>query len=357
VTALALAGCASAPPRLACGTQPAPSCAAGDAEASDRIERARMLAEGGAAEVARAKELLACECDVGSVEGCVDLAILRKAHGRPRDAFENFFSACDRGSTRGCMLLATFQPLTSDDRQRVARLLTARVASGAEGTCEDLVRLLDDGSLATPPPADVASAVDTCCVARISAACDALEPRARQSDPSGLAALRSLRTACEASSPRACAIESSIVLADPAIDREPSHVTDPERVTELLDRACSGGSASTCERLGRWLFGRFPRDLDRSLRAYARGCELGDPTSCREAGPRASYVSGEWAFRLYTRGCEIGEPYSCLSEGIALRSGHGTARDVAHAARIFRDLCARGAPSACTMLRELRSGR
>ncbi|MBX3205671.1 MAG: sel1 repeat family protein [Labilithrix sp.] len=91
---------------------------------------------------------------------------------------------------------------------------------------------------------------------------------------------------------------------------------------DLARKGCSMGGAEACTQLGQFLWtyeekGPFS-DLPAAIRAFDRGCALGDPMACSWQSEFYLYGTGvpkdeKRAFELMDRACLGGEPHTCLT--------------------------------------------
>ena len=97
---------------------------------------------------------------------------------------------------------------------------------------------------------------------------------------------------------------------------------------ELYMRACEGGSAVGCHKLGMAYYSGdgVGQDKERAAELYMRACEGGDAVSCRNLG--VLHRTGEGvgldaslAVEFFSRACEGGDAVGCHALGILYRSG------------------------------------
>jgi uncharacterized protein len=198
-----------------------------------------------------------------------------------------------------------------------------------------------------------------------------------------------LTDACTADDTRACAFAGRLWVDGRGVAR------DPERGLDMLVRACDAGAESACGFASRWLAevnnthdmqdapdlrrrldiqssclagqsneclkaglsfatGRdgFPQDNALAAAAYARGCDLGESTSCNDLGTALVYGDGvarnvERASALFERSCHLGCPLGCSGLGYMAEHGLGVPRDEARARALYRDACAAFDPYGC----------
>lgn len=202
----------------------------------------------------------------------------------------------------------------------VARMLTEACDLGATEVCRYAGRMWIDGrGVDANPPRGMAM---------IARACDAGD---------ALACLAGVRWLAEATR----ALE----------------VSDGERMRRRLEfeERCLAGASDACFVVG-VAFGAgregFPRDVRAALRAWERGCNLGDAGSCKNLGDTLAYESGvardaERATAAFERACGMGATLGCANFAYRLETGQGVARDLTRARALYRESCAAGAAYAC----------
>jgi uncharacterized protein len=170
---------------------------------------------------------------------------------------------------------------------------------------------------------------------------------------------------------RAC--DDELVLACDALarhEREAAPVaSEPQPVGARYEAeaACWRGAGTQCFSVGLGFSGGrdgFPRDDRRSARAYARGCELGDVTSCNNLANDYYYGDGvalDWAkaARFYFEACDGGDKVGCANVGFLAEYGDGVALDMKRADDAYREACTLGSAYGCVhldMLAEYRGG-
>jgi TPR repeat protein len=133
------------------------------------------------------------------------------------------------------------------------------------------------------------------------------------------------------------------------------------------EAACWRGVAGQCFNVGLYFgAGRdgYPHDDVRSARAYTRGCDQGDSTSCNNLANDLYYGDGvpiDWAqsARLYIRACDGGNAVGCANVGYLAEYGDGVPLDMKKAERSYADACSLGSAYGCVhldMLAAYRSG-
>jgi TPR repeat protein len=213
------------------------------------------------------------------------------------------------------------------------------------------------------------------CVARMfSDACTQGDPRActfggrlwldgRGVAPDAARGMAMIAKGCDDGFPLACDVALRW-LGDPA------HKTDFEETGELRSRleiesGCWLGQAEPCFQVGRLYKLGQPRDKNdadggtsdatRALRAFARGCDLGERIACNELGDAFEYGDGvardlERAAVLFERSCRMGAPIGCANLGYMAEHGEGVAREDARARSLYREACVSGEAYGCRHL-------
>ncbi|MGE0545421.1 MAG: tetratricopeptide repeat protein [Kofleriaceae bacterium] len=135
---------------------------------------------------------------------------------------------------------------------------------------------------------------------------------------------------------------------------------DLVRAAALLDRACTGGAPYACTNAG---------DLDAQLASagdkarekpmvghYKKGCDDGDPTSCRQLG--IAYLEGKGlptstaaAALWLERGCNADDPIACRVLGAMTVQGVGVPRDPERGTKLLTRACERRDEEACIAVR------
>jgi TPR repeat protein len=166
-------------------------------------------------------------------------------------------------------------------------------------------------------------------------------------------AMAMLARACDDGVLMACAVAIRW-LGDPA---HKSAVDDDGDMRSRLESesGCWLGQPDPCFQVGR-LFKAgadgVPPDAARALRAFARGCDLGERISCNELGDALEYGDGaprdlERAAALFDRACRLGAPIGCANLGYLAEHGEGMARDDGRARVLYREACAAGESYGC----------
>lgn len=129
------------------------------------------------------------------------------------------------------------------------------------------------------------------------------------------------------------------------------------RACERVTSACAEKDALACRVEGMCLGDEGPgqpqpRDPVGATRAFASGCELGDPLSCarlgwmRDATADSDAARGE-ALVAYQKACDAEVVEGCLGVAAHKFHGLGTPRAPAEALQLADEWCGRGSPQAC----------
>lgn len=167
---------------------------------------------------------------------------------------------------------------------------------------------------------------------------------------------------CQAGSAKSCALlawdyrEGMKVSADGA------------RALELYARGCALGLPEACAEAGEIYWtgkGGVPEDPARAADIFSRSCEQEVSTACwalhffYESGqgglakdPKRSDELKRRAFGLYDRDCKAGDLEACNRQGVALANGWIERRDAKRAAELFQRACDGGDPNGCRNLGE-----
>jgi hypothetical protein len=131
----------------------------------------------------------------------------------------------------------------------------------------------------------------------------------------------------------------------------------PGRAIDGLARACDGGEARACARLGeRYERGRgVDKDIRTAAELYELACQMGLSEACTVLGTLLEMDDAlprdhRRAAALYVMACEDGEPAACRNLGIAYRMGKGVRQSASRAARFFLKACDMGHGSGCAAL-------
>ncbi|HHH31652.1 MAG TPA: hypothetical protein ENK57_25345, partial [Polyangiaceae bacterium] len=225
----------------------------------------------------RAVELLTAACDSGEMAACADLSelVLAGQGGLSKDekrAFGLQKKACEGGNLAGCGLLAEMYAegragLTRDAAE--ARSLADRACKGGEArACLMLARL--EAAAGDKTPEELRALYDKACEAGEQEACQSLAELLEQGDDAEKGrAVALYEAACEAGQLRACTNLANLVYVGAGgLER------DAERCAALNQKACNGGDAVGCARVGilRALGQGLEKDLDQAREAHEKYC-------------------------------------------------------------------------------------
>ena len=165
--------------------------------------------------------------------------------------------------------------------------------------------------------------------------------------------LAALIRACDDGVAASCAVASTW-LADPAHTEDQPDATDLRARLET-ERACLEAERTECYQAGlSFYFGRdtFPQDRAHAVRAYERGCELGDARACNNLGDALAYGEGvprdlARSAAMFDRACRLGEALGCSNSGLMFEMGMGVLRDRARARELYRGACVSGDVYGC----------
>lgn len=124
-----------------------------------------------------------------------------------------------------------------------------------------------------------------------------------------------------------------------------------ERAAQLLARACEGGVAQGCGRLGEQLF--VEKKIPEALRLLDRACTAGWFKACEEVGAIATAMPGAAkvdVFAMFKRACAGGDAEGCWSLGSLFNLGLGVRKNDLEAMRAYELACQGGAKLGCTSL-------
>ena len=164
--------------------------------------------------------------------------------------------------------------------------------------------------------------------------------------PVDLARAKTLLTrACEGGSAQGCGRLGEVRLLEGA----------PADARALFDKSCASGWLGGCESLGQSALSAPGAKVD-VLTLFKRACIGGNYDSCAslgklyETGLGAPQSDAE-AVRLYTLACDSGATRrACVSLSVMVERGRGTAADPARAVAILERACEHGSSDSCGML-------
>ncbi|MBL8922825.1 MAG: sel1 repeat family protein [Myxococcaceae bacterium] len=130
-------------------------------------------------------------------------------------------------------------------------------------------------------------------------------------------------------------------------------------VAKLFEKSCDLSFAEGCVDLGLWVYrngnGGAPKDPNREVALYKRGCELKLAGACLEAGDMYNSVRGSGslpaddtaAAGYYRQGCELNEAQCCFQLARAHKFGEGVEKDSKLKAQFAAKACKLGEKNAC----------
>lgn len=305
------------------------SCFDGNREAC--LSAGRIFARlSGEERAVKARQMFAQGCKLGEAQACHLLVpMLLEGRGGPRDlasAAQVSQHLCGAGSGQGCSWQAN---------------VLARNTS--RGEFVDPAKLGDVRSLYVK--ACGMGAMDGCGQAGALLATGTGGP----SDPKRGYAL--LERACAADQWQACA--NLAVMSRDGL----AHDADDAAARAHFESACDGGIASACNDLGiMWMQmsdrGEGEQWRDPALRAFVRGCEIGEAGGCSNAARQLREGRGvpedpSRAYELAIRGCDLGSAGGCFLASAMLASGDGIDVDEIGARKMAQKACDLGHAGAC----------
>ena len=277
-------------------------------------------------------------CQQSDWEACARCAAAMTASGRLVPSIRPHRAACDAGVPSSCGALGrTLLKIRAWPPPAVALLRRACDSDPASEYCVDLAVVLMSGAPGVvPSPADATHVARTACDAGQARACELQGGPRSAGDTSLCAPGRAHWDSCLAS----------------AMVHLQGHgrPTDPRLAVAILEPLCGEGFALGCFFLGAAYgdVGRPPLNEALALRAYMRGCELGDGKSC--SGGAAIAKDRAVARRLIERGCALREPLACFGLAAAMLAGLGGQSDATQARPLLEAACTAGIAPACTLL-------
>jgi hypothetical protein len=172
--------------------------------------------------------------------------------------------------------------------------------------------------------------------------------------------LKMLTLACDGGVPLACLVGSRYLGeagASAGASGSEQDLSDLQHRLEM-EHSCLTGQGEACMQVGA-LFRLgdegFPRDFAQAVRAYTRGCNLGDSGSCNNLGDALAYGEGvdrdlDRAVDAFDKACHLGEALGCANLGYRLERGLGVGRDAGRARALYRDACNVGSSYGCLHL-------
>lgn len=135
---------------------------------------------------------------------------------------------------------------------------------------------------------------------------------------------------------------------------------DAAKAAEVLKKACDGGDAPGCVRLGMLT---ADKDAAAAAKLFEKGCNDGEAAGCGQLGK--AYLAGKGvsadpakAAQLLDQGCDGGDIQGCAAAGPLYAEGKGVQADLAKALQYYRRACDGGdAPSCGAVGQMFESGR
>jgi TPR repeat protein len=159
--------------------------------------------------------------------------------------------------------------------------------------------------------------------------------------------------ACDEGEGLACLVAAAW-LADTDHVRQ-ARVEPALRARLIAEHGCIDGESTECFRAAVAFEGgdkQSPRDAVGAVRAYGRGCDLGNSLACNALGVALDYGDGiardpERSAASFDRACRLGDSLGCANLGYMFENAEGVARDVARARALYRDACTSGNVYGC----------
>ena len=122
-----------------------------------------------------------------------------------------------------------------------------------------------------------------------------------------------------------------------------------------LERACEGGDALACRKLGSLYENgeEVAKDEARAARYFQRACDGDNALGCFRLGLMYDLGHGGLkqskvrALKLYEKACDGGEKFGCFNLGYAFENGNGVPKDLARATKFYRRSCDLGNSDGC----------
>lgn len=281
----------------------------------------------------KAREMFDQGCDLGNAQACHFLVpMLLEGRGGPQElvvALQLSQILCEAGSGQGCSWQANVISRTATFGGEVdpARLAAARelylqgCEMGAMDACGQAGALLATGTGGPPDPKSGYTLLDRACAAEQWQACANIGVMARD----GLA-----------------------------------HDADDATARAHFEVACDGGIASACNDLGiMWMQmsdrGEGEQWRDPALRAFLRGCEIGEAGGCSNAARQLREGRGvakdpQRAYELALTGCNLKSGPACFIAADMRMAGEGVEIDQTTADDLARRACDLGHKIGCSLL-------
>jgi len=128
----------------------------------------------------------------------------------------------------------------------------------------------------------------------------------------------------------------------------------------LLDEACAGGNAESCDNLGDMYYDGVgvPEDYQQAVKLLSRACDKGSAAGCSDLGVAYNYGNGavqssSTAVKLYIKACHGGYAYGCIYSGEMYQNGEEVVKDIEKAKHLYSKACNLGNQDGCEDLGEL----
>lgn len=336
-------------------------------------------------------------CDRGYSPACRRSSWLVDGKAVPAKVVEVFQPTCESGDKVGCLAMAwaldrvaTAQRNTEErDKtwRKAARVLKADCDGGFTPACHDYAWFLyDSKGLPSSDPRSALARWKSACDAGELASCTQLSKLSRDGGSGVVTNVAQARTyatrACDGGYLDGCAVLGSI----------DGPTWDAAKWDEFYGGLCDKGHRESCWSLSRrYVDGTFQEPTAGRLQGlFERGCALGHPQSCFEAGRWQQEHGGEdaKAAELFGRACDLGDASGCSAQvdmilagkvqgsirefyeafdaaceqrqsvlactqlGYALLDGTEVPRDAERGRRLLERVCvdAQSDPQACTVL-------
>jgi ankyrin repeat protein len=117
-----------------------------------------------------------------------------------------------------------------------------------------------------------------------------------------------------------------------------------------LQRSCDGGKLADCVTLGETfqVGKKVVRDISRATGLYRKACDGGSAQACNRLGVVSKDPAEKLA--LYRKSCDGGHGWGCFNLAICYQDGKGVARDKRRAAALYRKACDARIHDACNQL-------
>jgi TonB family protein len=208
--------------------------------------------------------------------------------------------------------------LTPGEAKRCVELLEAACKKGNAGTCAVLAGVYVDGRLVARDVPKAVKLLDESCAARLAVACSTLADLLNAGDGIARDTVRA-----KALMAKGCDL----------------------RATDACAKACDGGDGHACRILGDQLVRAANPGAGRIERAYQKACDAGAADGCYLLALRTDDAA--LALPAFERACVLGHAPGCLAAAQSYHVGRGVAADLATAARLYGQACAKNVSEGC----------